>query len=177
MNKVRIWLIAAVLVCPYFAYAQELYQLDIDGQYTGSPCSGNPCSGSQGQQNDPQVIPVTRNAVMEVCVPPDQQQHLAVTLRPQETYMWCWAASAQMGMEFLGHNVNQCVQANNRFGRRDCCNNPTPNACIQGGWPEFLKYNFVSQHTANTALSWDQLRSELADISPCGRRPVAFSWH
>ena len=41
-----------------------------------------------------------------------------VTLRPQETNMWCWAASGQMVMDFLGNNVSQCVQANNRFGNK-----------------------------------------------------------
>ena len=62
------------------------------------------------------------------CVPTDND-HLAVTLHPQETSMWCWAASGQMTMEFLGSNVNQCTQANDRLGRNDCCNLPVPAGC------------------------------------------------
>jgi hypothetical protein len=110
------------------------------------------------------------------CSPP-AQQHLAVTLRPQETSMWCWAASGQMTMEFLGSNIAQCLQANNRFGRNDCCQTPTPAGCVQGGWPEYAKYDFTSKHTNNTALSWNELRKELSDTNSCGRRAFAFSWH
>lgn len=96
-----------------------------------------------------------------------------VALRPQETNMWCWAASGQMSMEFLGHNVNQCTQANNRFGRADCCNSPTPNACVQGGWPEFGKYGFSFNTTSNSPLSWAQLKDQIY----CKKKPIAYSWH
>ncbi len=96
-----------------------------------------------------------------------------VTLRSQQTSMWCWAASGQMIMEFLGHGVNQCDQANNRFARTDCCNNPTPGGCVQGGWPEFDKYNFTFKTTSDTALSWDEVRRQIF----CRRTPFAFSWH
>ena len=97
----------------------------------------------------------------------------AVTLRPQETSMWCWAASGEMCMDFLGTNVSQCDEANKRFGRNDCCNNPVPNACINGGWPEFDKYNFTFTRTSNTALTWDQVKEQIY----CKRKPFAFSWH
>lgn len=55
-----------------------------------------------------------------VCTPAPTES-LNVTLHPQETGMWCWAASGQMVMDYLGHDVAQCVQANNRFSRTDCC--------------------------------------------------------
>lgn len=103
---------------------------------------------------------------------------LAVTLRPQLTGMWCWAASGRMAMEFLGTPVAQCTQANNRFDRTDCCNiqgcpNPeTDHGCVQGGWPEFDKYGFSSDITDNAALSWDALWNQVN----CKRKPVAFSW-
>jgi hypothetical protein len=106
------------------------------------------------------------------CTPP-ASKILAVTLRPQETGMWCWAASGQMVMEYLGHNVSQGVEANNRFGRTDCTNSPVPSACVQGGWPEFNKYHFTSAHTSNAALTWDQLKSQIG----CKNKPFAFSWH
>jgi hypothetical protein len=96
-----------------------------------------------------------------------------VTLRPQETGMWCWAASGEMVMEFLGHDVHQCVEANNRFGRTDCCNTPAPNDCVNGGWPEFDKYGFAADITSDAALSWAQVQSQIY----CRKEPFAFSWH
>lgn len=96
-----------------------------------------------------------------------------VILRPQETNMWCWAASGEMCMEFLGTSVTQCDEANKRFSRTDCCNNPVPNACVNGGWPEFDKYGFTFVRTSDTALTWDQLKKQIY----CSKKPFAFSWH
>jgi hypothetical protein len=110
------------------------------------------------------------------CCSPKESESLAVTLHPQETGMWCWAASGQMVMHYLGNDVAQCTQANNRFSRNDCCNNPVPNACIQGGWPEFPKYNFSFVKTTNAALSWDQLKAEISGGTNCGNRPFCFTW-
>ena len=101
---------------------------------------------------------------------PANQESLPVTLIPQHTPMWCWAASAEMSMTYLGHGVSQCLQANYRLGRTDCCGSPTPNACVQGGWPQFEHWNF-SASTVNGALTFDQLQVE---IDCC--RPIAFSW-
>jgi hypothetical protein len=91
--------------------------------------------------------------------------------------MWCWAASGQMVMEYLGTNVNQCTQANNRFSYSDCCNSPVPGHCVKGGWPEFDKYGYNFTRTSNTALSWSQLKAEVCNKSYCGKRPYCFSWH
>ncbi len=103
---------------------------------------------------------------------PLAQGHLDVILRPQLTGMWCWAASGQMVMEFLGHPVQQCTEANNEFGRSDCCNSPTPASCVSGGWPEFGKYGFTFKRTSSTALTWSQLQQEIT----ASARPIAFSW-
>ena len=109
---------------------------------------------------------------------PNSYQYLNSTLYGQQTNMWCWAASGQMVMAYLGNNVAQCVQANNRFGRTDCCNNPTPNACVKGGWPEFQKYGFTYNTTSNAALSWNAVKKQISDgPAPCRYRPFAFSWH
>lgn len=97
-------------------------------------------------------------------------------LRPQETNMWCWAASGQMVMETLGRTVRQCTQANNRLGRNDCCNSPTPQDCIKGGWPEFQKYGFSFSMTQGAPLSWAALQRQLARGESCRNAPVAFSW-
>jgi hypothetical protein len=112
------------------------------------------------------------------CDPPVTTE-LQVTLRPQKTDMWCWAASGQMVMEYLGKPVEQCIQANNRLHRSDCCKSPTPDECVLGGWPEFDKYGFQFKRTNGTALPWDQLRRELAAKTgggPCSFTPFAFSW-
>jgi hypothetical protein len=98
---------------------------------------------------------------------------LDTKLIPQETGQWCWAASGQMIMGFLNHDVSQCLQANNEFGRSDCCVDKTPEDCVQGGWPEFTKYDFNHDRTSDQALTWDQLREQIA----CRKTPVAFSWH
>jgi Papain-like cysteine protease AvrRpt2 len=98
-----------------------------------------------------------------------------VSLNGQQTGMWCWAASGQMTMNFIhaASNVQQCDEANKRFGRNDCCNSPTPNACVNGGWPEYDKYNFKADVTSDAPLSWDQLTNQIY----CGKKPFAFSWH
>lgn len=106
------------------------------------------------------------------CIPDKTIGSQPVTLRPQETSMWCWAASGEMCMDFLGTNVSQCDQANKRFGRTDCCNSPAPNSCLNGGWPEFDKYGFSFKRTNSLALSWEDLKKEIY----CNKRPVAFSW-
>jgi hypothetical protein len=107
---------------------------------------------------------------------------LPVTLRPQETNNWCWAASGQMVMEYIDRQraPTQCAQAGNRFlgglpfglGAAFCCSNPTLAACNNAGWPEFSRYGFSSVHTTDQALSWEALRSEILR-----NRPVAFTWH
>ena len=80
-----------------------------------------------------------------------------------------------MTMNFIhpASNVQQADEANKRFGRTDCGNSPTPTACIQGGWPEYEKYNFTRVRTSNTALTWDQVKQEVG----CAGRPFALSWH
>jgi len=102
---------------------------------------------------------------------------LGVALVAQETPMWCWAASAQMTMAFLGASVNQCDQANKRFGRTDCCSltrcppTNTTGDCVKGGWPEYSKWGFSSKNTSSRALTYNELATEFN-----ANRPVAFSW-
>lgn len=101
---------------------------------------------------------------------PDIANPLPVNLFPQQTSMWCWAASGEMVMSYLGGMVSQCEQANQRFGRTDCCDSPTPSACINGGWPEFGKYGFT--YNVGGALSWTALKEQIDSR----RTPFAFSW-
>jgi hypothetical protein len=89
--------------------------------------------------------------------------------------MWCWAASGKMTMDFLhpASNVQECDEANKRFGRTDCCSTPVPNACVNGGWPEYEKYGFTAKETSDSALSWSALKNQIY----CAKKPFAFSWH
>ena len=59
-------------------------------------------------------------------------ESLAVPLIDQEGANWCWAASCQMVMAFLGDTVPQWVQANSQFVRRDCCPAPGASGCDIG---------------------------------------------
>ena len=98
---------------------------------------------------------------------------LNVPLIPQKTSMWCWAASAEMVMNYAGHDVTQCAQANHEFGRTDCCNSPTPGPCVSGGWPEFPIWKFASQTLADgIALTFAQIVAQID-----ANLPVCFSWH
>jgi Papain-like cysteine protease AvrRpt2 len=98
---------------------------------------------------------------------------LPVNMYPQQMDQWCWAASAEMIMSYLGGMMSQCEQANRELARADCCNSPTPAACNKSGWPEFDKYGFSSTTTASgSALSWATLKSQI----DTRHAPVAFSW-
>ncbi len=107
------------------------------------------------------------------CCTPEPLGTQAVTLRAQETNMWCWAASGQMCMAYFGTTVSQCDEANKEFGRNDCCNNPAPALCVKGGWPEFDKYGYTFTRSSNAALTWPQLTEQIY----CAKKPFAFSWH
>jgi len=110
--------------------------------------------------------------VLAGCCNPEPAKTLPVTLQLQEADNWCWAASGEMIMEYMGANIEQCDEANKRLGRSDCCNKPTPGACDKTGWPEFDKYGFTSKHTSNAALSWKQVKTQLS----CKKKPFAFTW-
>lgn len=104
--------------------------------------------------------------------PPPTSHFLSVPLLPQQTSMWCWAASSRMVMRFVDPAINaaQCSQANINFGRSDCCNNPTPQDCINGGWQVFNNFGFTFT-SQNNALSWNQLTNLLSQ-----GKPVMFAW-
>jgi hypothetical protein len=102
---------------------------------------------------------------------PANTNPLPVNLYPQQTNQWCWAASGEMVMKYLGGMVSQCEQANQRFSRTDCCNSPTPSACILPGWPEFAKYGFT--FNSGGALSWTDLKGQI----DTRRTPFVYSWN
>lgn len=90
----------------------------------------------------------------------------------QQTGMWCWATTLQMSVSHTGTAVTQCSQANARFGRADCCNNPTPASCVQGGWPDYARVNYNSAESVwGVPLTFAQIKAEIK-----ANRPVNFSW-
>jgi Peptidase_C39 like family len=104
---------------------------------------------------------------------------LAVTLVPQATQNWCWAASGQMIMNYLGNPaVNQCQEATDypfappqTNPRTNWCTSP-PDTLGFTGWPQFASYGFNATQTPyGTPISWAQLKQEID-----GNRPVAFVW-
>lgn len=95
---------------------------------------------------------------------------LDVPQKKQETKMWCWAACVEMIMEYMGESVTQCEQANQRLNRADCCDEPAPVVCVRGGWPQLFRYD-VSSDSMDTALSWEDLKTQIDS-----KQPVLFSW-
>lgn len=114
-----------------------------------------------------------RNVRTASCNPPDSST-VDVTLRAQETEKWCWAASGEMVMKTLRPRtkVTQCDEANRRFGLSECCDRPTPIKCVEGGWPEFSKYNF-NYEVKQGPLDFNEVQHEIF----CDKRPFAFAWH
>jgi hypothetical protein len=109
------------------------------------------------------------------CTPSAVLGSQPVPITGQHQSNWCWAASGEMTMNFLGASpaVTQCDEANKRFGRTDCCNSPTPAACNNPGWPEYDKYGFAADVTSDAPLSWADVQNQIY----CRKEPFAFSWH
>jgi hypothetical protein len=140
----------------------------------------------------PPIVPGRRTSTLNDSLGSALLHSLPVSLCPQETEDWCWAACGQMIMEYLGRNVTQCEQVNNRYGRTECCsidvsapkfgrfqNDSSVLAylnCARSGWPEFRKYNFAFRKKSNEALTWDELRNQLSAGPNARGKPVAFSW-
>ena len=93
----------------------------------------------------------------------------------QETNMWCWAASMEAVLDVYDVDVQQCVEANWLFSRNDCCNSPTPGACVAGASGTDQK-NVLDHWGLDSTLvwssrSWAQLKSELK-----APRPMNMGW-
>jgi hypothetical protein len=100
-----------------------------------------------------------------------------VALIPQETWAWCWAATAQMIMAASNVNLKQCQIANQQLGATNCpCGQCTNFAqaqppCLKTGWPEFDRFGFSCKRTQfGRALTWSEL------VAALGMGPIAFSW-
>ena len=79
-----------------------------------------------------------------------QERTLSLRYAPQASRQWCWAASGEMTMEWLGsepHAACQCRQAEQVLGVAGCCAAPgsctpaadAPAACDRPRWPAFVE--------------------------------------
>jgi hypothetical protein len=102
--------------------------------------------------------------------PPDRWT-LPVELRAQETELWCWAATGQMTMEFLGKSVSQSEQANLAFRRNDCGQRPVPRLCIRGGDILLQPYGF-SYDVTKRPLPEEGIVYQIYKL----RKPIPFAW-
>ncbi len=82
----------------------------------------------------------------------DEKVELQVPLNPQETYNWCWAASAQMVKNFIhpglnaGVDLQQCDEASKAF-TKSCCPPTVLSDCDLTGMPDFRAPDFKSLDT------------------------------
>jgi hypothetical protein len=107
--------------------------------------------------------------VVLVCALPAAAQGIGLVsdaLMPQQTDVWCWAASGEMAMDYFGVNIQQCAEATYQFGQKagvNCCNNPTPGACVSGGQVEISHYGFTYQQLGgSSALSPSQIENQIS---------------
>jgi hypothetical protein len=104
-----------------------------------------------------------------------QLQTIPTPLYAQLTDMWCWAASGEMTMSYLGNNVPQCGQANLELNRLDCCvpsGQLPPEACIHGGYPQYSAWGFTNDLTSRgTPLTFAQMQQQISL-----NKPWAFVW-
>jgi len=126
-----------------------------------------PSAQKPPEKKPPENKPAEKNAEKK---PPDRFT-LPVAMHPQETELWCWAATGQMAMEFLGKQVPQGDQANRLFKRMDCDDHPVPKECIRGGEVIIPEYGF-SAELSRKPLTEEELIRQIHAL----RAPVPFAW-
>src|SRR5487761_64255 len=91
---------------------------------------------------------------------------VGTVLDPQLEDSWCWAASGEMVMGYFGVNVQQCAEANVRYGQAagvDCCLQPASATCNQGSYVVIGNYGFTYQQLGPaTALTYSQIEDQIA---------------
>ena len=123
------------------------------------------CSRAGGPQ--PTVSEAPGSACLQL-----NEQILNIREIRQLANNWCWAASGEMVLSHYNQAVRQCKQVSDRLGNDRCCDLVINQECDQTGWPDFQRYNLRFQKTSKQALTWDQIKTEIA----CKRNPIAFSW-
>lgn len=93
---------------------------------------------------------------------------LGVPSIAQKTNSWCWAASSEMILDFFRKNISQCELVSDLYfpNTRYCCQSPTPQECIKGGWPRLDFYGVRYSTTSNSAVSWQQIKNDIDRGAP-----------
>ena len=121
------------------------------------------------------------DAVAQASTVPPHENLLRVIPVHQEGYYTCWAACAEMIMEFLGgERIRQCEQASVAFGLPNCCFGegvvqPAGRGDTQW-YPDFEKWGFDVDFAPSAShprdhLTWEELTTEINQ-----GRPFAFAW-
>ena len=93
----------------------------------------------------------------------------AITYDSQQTDSWCWAASAEMILKYLGvrppPSTAQCDQATNDLGAgHDCCDNRYMKSigCTLPGYPNWGRFGLTAHSYPKVPLPWDTIRTEIS---------------
>lgn len=75
----------------------------------------------------------------------------------QEQSQWCWAACAEMCIQYFGGSVQQCEIANFIKTRNDCCVSPSSSACN-----ESCRLNDVARIFTNWGIRCNPLTTQVS---------------
>ena len=97
---------------------------------------------------------------------------------PQEQTEWCWAACAQMVLQFYGTDVQQCSLASQLFGIPNCCSKPAPELCKNPAQvPDIASVFTDNGRSAPTFVddnvTFETLQSEINENRPV---EIGFDW-
>ncbi len=110
------------------------------------------------------------------------ERTLSLRYVPQSGRNWCWAASGQMVMEFLGERASracQCRQAQAVLGASGCCAaagscapaSEVPPRCDAPRWPAFVEKADLYAFAYRTTCDDLPLRQ---DDAACDARPIPW---
>jgi hypothetical protein len=115
-------------------------------------------------------------AVCSSCLTAPELRELPVQPITQHTFNLCWAASAQMCMDFADPSpdpdVSQNDQTNWAFHRSGGSHDIPPcNICDDRAWPDFDHFDYEEKE-APGPLSWTAIKHEIN----CETRPIATTF-
>jgi hypothetical protein len=121
---------------------------------------------------------------LSACQNPPGAAHLDVPLVGQETGLWCWAATAQMTMNYIRPQtaVTQCKLATDARMKLapgapyvDCCQDKA--SCTFPYVPDYGLRDFKADESDTVQppklyLTWPEIQDQIA----CKQKPFAYSW-
>jgi hypothetical protein len=127
------------------------------------------------------------------CCTPNKIGSVGLSLVPQHTDCWCWAACTEMISEYYGHKVIQCDSSNYVHGTPpDCCGNCNDACPCWIDWPESwgatigqIKNNWTHWNFDYTYidanLPWhdddeDDVRDTISTKPFCKKSPLFVVW-